>query len=155
MITKLFAFLFFIVGLCSAVLDKPHSLRCEHLYNPVGIDIEKPRFSWILPNFGDRESRGSSQKAYEIVVNEINHNNEEKKVWDTGKVASSQTFLVEYSSSTHLKSDKEYSWYVRWWNEADEVSISVGNPLIMCRYQIGAQLLILKLLLSITLSKLF
>ena len=29
--------------------SQPHSLTCEYLTNPLGIDVLKPRLSWVLP----------------------------------------------------------------------------------------------------------
>jgi alpha-L-rhamnosidase len=38
-------------------------MRCEYLVNPVGIDVEKPRFSWIIT----ATERGIRQQAYLIL----------------------------------------------------------------------------------------
>tara|TARA_B110000093_G_C12801012_1_gene338807 strand:- start:46 stop:264 length:219 start_codon:yes stop_codon:yes gene_type:complete len=40
------------------------NLKLEYQENPQGIDIEEPRFSWIL----EGEGRNRSQLAYQIVV---------------------------------------------------------------------------------------
>ncbi|MCK7532130.1 MAG: hypothetical protein MZV63_14400 [Marinilabiliales bacterium] len=42
----------------------PASLRCEYLVDPMGIDMAKPRFFWVI---GHAE-RGQVQSAYQIVV---------------------------------------------------------------------------------------
>jgi hypothetical protein len=39
-------------------------LRCENLLDPQGIDVAKPRLSWIL----DSSSPNEKQTAYEVVV---------------------------------------------------------------------------------------
>ena len=38
---------------------KIHSLRCEYLKNPLGIDIASPRLSWVL----ESEERGQKQAS--------------------------------------------------------------------------------------------
>jgi hypothetical protein len=39
-------------------------LRCEYLSNPLGIDVEKPRLSWLLTP----GPRGRQQDAYQVLV---------------------------------------------------------------------------------------
>ncbi|MDD4870287.1 MAG: hypothetical protein PHR77_06980, partial [Kiritimatiellae bacterium] len=60
----------------------PQRLRCEHLDNPLGIDIEKPRLSWVIDdcrlpnadlkseiiNLKSKMPRGVRQTAYRILV---------------------------------------------------------------------------------------
>src|SRR5579862_9618580 len=66
----------------------PTNLRVEHLKNPLGIDVTKPRFSWELQH----TARGQAQSAYQITVNDADGG----PVWDSGRVASPQSSLVEY-----------------------------------------------------------
>ena len=40
------------------------SLTCEYLENPLGIDVEKPRLSWVL----GPGARGQRQTAYRVLV---------------------------------------------------------------------------------------
>ena len=42
----------------------PTNLRCEYLKNPAGIDVARPRFSWIIEN----PERGEAQSAYQLLV---------------------------------------------------------------------------------------
>src|ERR1017187_3056581 len=42
----------------------PVGLRVEHLRNPIGIDVVKPRFSWELQH----TARGQAQTAYQITI---------------------------------------------------------------------------------------
>ena len=37
------------------------SLRCEYLADPLGIDVEKPRLSWVV----ESAKRGERQTAYQ------------------------------------------------------------------------------------------
>ena len=39
-------------------------LRCEYRINPLGIDVVKPRLSWIL----ESSQRGQVQNAYQVLV---------------------------------------------------------------------------------------
>lgn len=73
-------------------------LRCEYRENPLGIDVAKPRLSWILDS--------GRQTAYQVVV---------AGVWDSGKVASDQSVGVEYAGKP-LSSGTLYEWKVRTWD---------------------------------------
>ena len=42
----------------------PIALKCEYQSNPLGIDVEYPRFSWMVND----ESRGAVQTAYQLLV---------------------------------------------------------------------------------------
>ena len=81
----------------------PTVLRCENRLEPLGIDVGKPRLSWILD--------AGTQSAYQIEI---------KGVWDSGKVASDQSVAVEYAGPP-LKSQTRYDWRVRAWDKD-------GNP---------------------------
>ena len=56
------------------------NLRVEYKTNPIGIDVEKPRFSWIM----ESDTRGQKQTAYQILVStspDVNN----VDVWDSGR----------------------------------------------------------------------
>ena len=62
---------FFLGVICTTAMavvspgpQAPRHLRCEYLENPMGIDVKKPRFSWIP----EHTSRGQKQTAYQIIV---------------------------------------------------------------------------------------
>ena len=43
----------------------PHSLKCEYIENPMGIDNPQPRFSWIVGNNNrDRKSTRLNSSHY-------------------------------------------------------------------------------------------
>jgi alpha-L-rhamnosidase len=91
-------------------------LRCEHLFEPQGLNTRQPRFSWALEGAGhDRR-----QTAYQIVVGSrrdrvaVGHGDH----WDSGKVLSTETLLVPYEGSV-LASDETLFWTVRVWDESD------------------------------------
>ena len=42
----------------------PAGLRCEYLVNPLGIEVTRPRLSWIIVS----DRRGERQTAYQVLV---------------------------------------------------------------------------------------
>ncbi|NLX65716.1 MAG: hypothetical protein GXZ19_02915, partial [Bacteroidales bacterium] len=56
------------------------SLKVEYEETPIGIDIEKPRFSWQMSS----SKRSQSQSAYQIIVTDKTG----KEVWSSGKTES-------------------------------------------------------------------
>jgi len=88
----------------------PTALRCEYLENPMGIDMAKPRFFWVL---GHTE-RGQVQSAYQIVVS-TDPRAVTGDVWDSGKVASSKSVQIAFAGKA-LESGKTYFWKVRSWD---------------------------------------
>jgi alpha-L-rhamnosidase len=85
---------------------KLKKLRIEYQENPVGLDVKKPRFSWII----ESEDKNVLQTAYRIVVTK-----DEAKVWDTDKRESSESVLVEYKG-LHLVSCSQYQVHVEVWD---------------------------------------
>lgn len=90
-------------------MSKAIRLRCEYNTNPVGVQTDRPRFSWELET--DRLSR--RQVAYRIVVseNEADVLAGTGKMWDSGWVESAETFHQEYAGSP-LRSGHRYYWAV-------------------------------------------
>ncbi len=91
----------------------PHNLRCEYLKNPLGIDVRKPRFSWMLRH----SERGQKQSAYQLIVS-TSASEKSDILWDTGKVLSDRSIHVVYEG-TPLESDRTYTWKVRYWDKDD------------------------------------
>lgn len=91
----------------------PDSLRCEYLRNPMGIDVKRPRFSWML----EHSERGQKQSAYQLIVS-TDPGLETQILWDTGKVLSDQSIHVVYEGKS-LESDRSYYWKVRYWDKND------------------------------------
>ena len=79
-------------------------LKTEHLFNPLGIDVKKPRLFWNCQG-------GIKQTAYRIITEN----------WDSGKVES-DAMHVEYPLP--LKSRERVNWTVTLWDENGEA----GEP---------------------------
>ncbi len=94
----------------------PKNLRCEYLENPIGIDVEKPRFSWML----EHSERGQDQTAYQVIVS-TDPFAENADVWDSKKVTSDRSLLVAFEGKS-LESDRTYFWKVRYWDNQDKPS---------------------------------
>ena len=90
-------------------------LQVEHLHAPtdsvtlLAIDVPRPRLSWRLEPFAGL--RGVSQSAYRVTVKSA-----EQNIWDSGRVNSNQTNLVECCALAALTSDTEYRWSVTSWD---------------------------------------
>lgn len=94
-------------------------LRCEYLTDPLGIDVRKPRLSWILAS----EQRGQKQSAYRILVasSASNLSRERGDLWDSGKVDSAESTFIEYAGRP-LKSGTPAFWKVRVWDKDQRAS---------------------------------
>lgn len=80
-------------------------LLTEHA---VGLDVPRPRLSWVLESAG----RGLSQSAYQVEVADV---------WDSGVVRSSQSVGVRYDGP-ELAAGTSYQWRVRCWDQDGGVS---------------------------------
>ena len=89
-------------------------LRCEYLHDPLGIDVIKPRLSWVVLS----EERGQRQTAYQVLVASTPDTlaNDQGDLWDSGKVASDETIQVEYAGKP-LGSRVRCYWKVRAWDK--------------------------------------
>lgn len=98
------------------------NLRCEYRENPLGIDVEKPRLSWVIDDLKSA-SRGESQTAYQILVasSEALLKKDQGDLWDSAKVVSEQSVLVEYIGKT-LESWHQCHWKVRAWDRDGKAS---------------------------------
>lgn len=88
-------------------------LRCEYAENPLGIDVERPRLSWVL----ESPRRGEVQTAYQVLV----ASSPERlaagagDLWDSGRVASGQSVHIVYAG-TALASGARAHWKARVWD---------------------------------------
>ncbi|HEU5101996.1 MAG TPA: glycoside hydrolase family 78 protein [Roseiflexaceae bacterium] len=97
----------------------PTQLRCEHLANPLGIDVSHPRLSWIL----ESNQRGQRQTAYQILVASSPEQlaDDQGDLWDSGKVSSDQSVYVAYAGK-RLGSSERAWWKVRVWDKDGQPS---------------------------------
>ncbi len=88
-------------------------LRCEYLVRPLGIDVARPRLSWIL----DSAQRGQRQTAYRVLVagDPGRLRRDQGDLWDSEKVVSDQSIHVEYAGKP-LASHMRCWWKVRVWD---------------------------------------
>ena len=91
---------------CSAVWAQGFSvkdLQCEYRVNPLGVDSEKPRFSWVI----ESEKRGFIQGAYRVLVASSRENLAAGKgdLWDSSKVKSNQSVNVVYGGKKSAERD--------------------------------------------------
>jgi alpha-L-rhamnosidase len=95
------------------------NLRCEYLANPLGIDVARPRLSWII----ESNRRGERQTAFQVLVasSEELLKKDQGDLWDSGKVASDQSILLEYAGKP-LESQKFCYWKVRIWDQDGKAS---------------------------------
>ncbi len=103
----------------AAYATKLTNLRCEYRENPVGIDAEKPRLSWIMMDSGWwTAARSQKQTAYQILVASSAELLKQNKgdCWDSGEVASDQSIQVEYQGKP-LASRMQCYWKVRVWDK--------------------------------------
>ncbi len=93
--------------------------RSEYRRNPLGIDEEMPRLSWVV----ESECRCQKQSAYRIVVGSDEAKLRECKgdLWDTGKVTSSESSVILYKGKK-LESFQRCYWKVMVWDEQDRPS---------------------------------
>lgn len=95
------------------------SLRCEYLTDPLAIETLEPRLSWRI----ESKSRGAKQTAYQILVASQQANLAANKgdLWDTGKIASSETIQITYRGKK-LESRQRCFWKVRVWDQNGQAS---------------------------------
>jgi len=91
-------------------------LNCENMENLIGIDPEKPLFSWMVTNTGHDQS----QSAYRILVATQKDLLKPGKadVWNSGKVRSEKSSSIAFDGA-QLQSHQRYWWSVRVWNQDD------------------------------------
>ncbi|MBT3294843.1 MAG: family 78 glycoside hydrolase catalytic domain [Verrucomicrobia bacterium] len=89
-------------------------MMIDYATSPLAIGSPTPRFSWEVPLAG----RGRKQSAYQILVATTEElvSSGSADLWDSGKVASSQSVNVEYAGAA-LQSNMDCWWAVQLWDE--------------------------------------
>lgn len=107
-----------LMGIAKKKVAKPDVsiswLRVENMEKPMGIDTDKPRFSWIILS----DKQNVKQTAYQIIVS-----TDKGEVWNSGRVESDQQLWVPYGGEK-LKSATQCSWKVKIWTTAGETTWS-------------------------------
>jgi len=92
------------------IFMRPYDLRCEYRINPIGLDVEAPRFFWKLRA---AMARGAMQSARRMLV--ADNALFEPVFWDSGEVADDASVHVEYEGPA-LKPRTRYWWKVQAWD---------------------------------------
>ena len=106
-------------NITAAATLEPTALKCEYRVNPLGIDANPPRLSWIL----ESSDRGQKQTAYRVLVasNEEKLKAEQGDLWDSKKISSDQSVHVVYAGQP-LRSRMRCHWKTRVWDKDGKVS---------------------------------
>ena len=125
---------YFVVGLITAAIlfcclpsafaTTLTNLQCDYRENPLGIDAEKPRLSWIMVDSGSESAtRSQKQTSYQILVASSEELLKQNKsdCWDSGQVASDQSIQVEYQGKPLVSRMRCY-WKVRVWDKSGKAS---------------------------------
>jgi alpha-L-rhamnosidase len=110
-----------LIGTACPIVADVHveRLRCEYLVDPLGIDVPKPRLSWIVQS----DERGQKQSAYHILVASRIEllDRDQADLWDSGRVVSDRTLHVDYAGKPLLSRMQCY-WKVRTWDANGNVA---------------------------------
>lgn len=102
------------------------ALQVEKKTEPIGIDVQKPRFSWII----DTEARGTVQQSYRLqFAKSADALAAGDLSWDSGVVDSAESSNVEYSGPT-LESASRYFWKV-------DVTTNAGTAAAASEFRTG------------------
>jgi alpha-L-rhamnosidase len=109
--------------LCGVTLQAvalPIDLKCEHLSNPLGLDADAPRLSWLM----SAANNGAKQRAYRVKVSRDSLQLAVGKanVWDSGRI-DGDAMLVTYAGDS-LRPFTRYYWSVTQWDELNNASTS-------------------------------
>lgn len=88
-------------------------LHCEHLPNPIGIGVARPRLGWVAVS----ERRGDSQTAWQILAASSLErlSRDDADLWDSGRVEDNRTRDHRYAGEP-LRSNQSCWWKVRLWD---------------------------------------
>jgi alpha-L-rhamnosidase len=89
-------------------------LRCEHLLNPLGLAVARPRLSWRT----ETDVEGWLQSAYQIEVRDADSG---ATLWGSGPVDSGESLLIPYGGP-RLASRQRCEWRVRVWGLGGDAS---------------------------------
>ncbi|MEI8282728.1 MAG: family 78 glycoside hydrolase catalytic domain, partial [Armatimonadota bacterium] len=118
-LVRLAGILLTVCGSAMSFALNPVRLQCEYQSAPLGIDHQHPRFGWWF----ESSARDEIQTAYQVGVSSSIENLMSTKfdLWDSGKVASSESAHVVYMGK-YLQSNVACFWKVRVWDRAGNAS---------------------------------
>ncbi|MCX6133855.1 MAG: family 78 glycoside hydrolase catalytic domain [Ignavibacteriales bacterium] len=95
-------------------IPPPTNLRCEYLHNPLGVDVERPRLSWVL----EHPERSQAPAFFRIIVSSSGELAARcaGDLWDSGKTPSPGPPSTDYRGIT-LRSFQPVWWRVQWWDK--------------------------------------
>lgn len=95
----------------------PTGLRCEYSQNPLGLDVARPRLSWLVND----SRRGAMQTAFQLIVSSSLEKAREGHAdfWDSGRILSDRSIHIVYEGVA-LNSGQRAYWTVRNWTVAPE-----------------------------------
>lgn len=95
------------------------NLKCEYQTEPLAVETQRPRLSWVL----ESRDRGQEQTAYQILVATSRDRLAEGKadLWDSGRVVSPESVHVVYAGD-NLRPGQEVCWKVRVWDRQNRPS---------------------------------
>ncbi len=98
---------------CSQSPLKIDTTLCENKVNPLGVNTENIRFSWIVKS----NIRDNGQSAYQIIIassiEKLKADNGD--IWNSGKKESDQSILIPFNEQT-LQAGTTYFWKVKIWD---------------------------------------
>lgn len=92
-------------------------LACEYQPDPLLVSTDTPHFGWQLQS----DQKGVLQSAYHIEVYVFN-NGKDVKIWDSGKIQSTENQRIKYTGLKKLEPIKEYRWRVKVWDNENNAS---------------------------------
>ena len=97
--------------ICTAIRK---NLRLENRIDPVGMDVQTPRFSWQLIS----GKKNLMQSAYEI---RVTNKSGKSVVWSSGKQNTDQSRMCRMPDALAIGFD--YYWQVRVWDNKGNISV--------------------------------
>ncbi|MES2647949.1 MAG: family 78 glycoside hydrolase catalytic domain [Bacteroidota bacterium] len=93
--------------------SKAIEFRCEHLFNPIGIDAKQPRLSWMLTD----KRTGAKQLAYQVLVatDSLQLLKGMGNMWQTS-IVNSDANRVTYNGKP-LQPFTKYYWKIQTWDK--------------------------------------
>ena len=103
---------FFFFSLHCGIAQKVtvYDLQVDDFYSPMGIDSETPTFSWKTAS----KEYNVNQTHYQVFVATDAVFSKNSLVWDSGKLASSESVYTVYEGKP-LSPDTKYYWTVKVW----------------------------------------